>query len=150
MEGSGRASGEEDGPECRRRTAGAQAWNVPSSSVRTSRGRLAGPGPASVWALTATLYSVHRSRFSSSCWELPGGRSVVRRWEAFPPSVGEYWTEYLVIIPFCNSTGGASQLTRMLVELGLEHLTSWGGAEGSDWRDREEEEEEGDGGVLFN
>lgn len=37
------------------------------------------------------------------------------------------------MIPFWNSARGGAQLTRMLVELGLEHVTSCGGAEGSDW-----------------
>lgn len=34
-------------------------------------------------------------------------------------------------MPFCFSTGGGCQLTKILVELGLMQLISWGGADGS-------------------
>lgn len=47
------------------------------------------------------------------------------------PSFAVYSIVYCVMIPFCNSTAGGLQLTRMLVELGLKHLTSRGGPEGS-------------------
>ena len=42
-----------------------------------------------------------------------------------------YLMEYAVIMPFWFSTGGGFQLTKMLVELGLVQLMSWGGADGS-------------------
>lgn len=78
-------------------------------------------------------YSVHFSRFSRRYEELSGGIRLTC-WEVLlSPSVTEYWMEYPVMFPFWNSARGGTQLTRMLVELGLEHVTSWGGAEGSDW-----------------
>lgn len=106
-------------------------WNIPSSSVRISSCKLSGPSPASVSARTVMPYSVHFSRFSSRYGELSGEIPSILLDDLFPWVV-EYWMEYPVITPFWNSRGGGAQLTRMLVELGLVHVMSWGGAEGTD------------------
>lgn len=98
-----------------------------------SSGRLSGPAPTSVWAVTVTRYSVHFSKFFKRYWELSGGMLEIWWVVVSFPSVAVYWMVYCVMIPFCSSTGGGRQLTRILVELGLEHLTSSGGPEGSGW-----------------
>lgn len=94
--------------------------------------KLSGPSPASVCALTVMPYSVHFSRFSRRYGELSGEIPSIL-FDVLLPSVVAYWMEYPVMMPFWNSTGGGAQLTRTLVELGLVHLMSWGGAEGTDW-----------------
>lgn len=114
------------------RQAGGLFGNIPSSSVRISSCKLSGPSPASVCARIVMPYSVHFSRFSRRYGELSGGIPSILL-VILLPSVVEYWMEYPVMTPFWNSRGGGAQLTRMLVELGLVHVMSWGGAEGTDW-----------------
>ena len=60
--------------------------HIPSSSVRIIWGRLSGPAPTSVWAVTVTRYSVHFSKFSKRYWELSGGMLAIWRVAVSSPS----------------------------------------------------------------
>lgn len=107
--------------------------NIPSSSVRINTARLSGPGPTSVWAVTEIRYSVHFSSCSKRYWVLSEEIPKISWGLTSSPSIPMYLMEYAVIMPFCFSTGGGFQLTKMLVELGLVQLMSWGGADGSNF-----------------
>lgn len=107
--------------------------NIPSSSVRINTAKLSGPGPTSVWAVTEIRYSVHFSSCSKRYWVLSEEIPKISWGLTSSPSIPMYLMEYSVIMPFCFSTGGGFQLTKMLVELGLVQLISWGGADGSNF-----------------
>lgn len=105
--------------------------NIPSSSVRINTDKLSGPGPTSVWAVTVIRYSVHFSSCSKRYLVVSEGIPKISWGLSSSPSTAVYLMEYSVIMPFCFSTGGGCQLTKILVELGLVQLMSWGGADGS-------------------
>lgn len=105
--------------------------NIPSSSVRINTEKLSGPGPTSVWAVTVIRYSVHFSSCSKRYLVVSEGIPKILWGLSSSPSTEVYLMEYSVIMPFCFSTGGGCQLTKILVELGLVQLMSWGGADGS-------------------
>lgn len=105
--------------------------NIPSSSVRINTEKLSGPGPTSVCAVTVMRYSVHFSSCSKRYLVVSEGMPKISWGLSSSPSTEVYLIEYSVIMPFCFSTGGGCQLTKILVELGLVQLMSWGGADGS-------------------
>lgn len=105
--------------------------NIPSSSVRINTDKLSGPGPTSVWAVTVIRYSVHFSSCSKRYLVVSEGIPKISWGLSSSPPTAVYLMEYSVIMPFCFSTGGGCQLTKILVELGLVQLMSWGGADGS-------------------